>query len=265
MKDKKPKTYVLDTTEVLYDSDIFYRLKGRIVVPTAVLKELDGLKRGEGNTALSARKVARTLDVLGGYGDCGAHGDLVSGVRVSTGGTVVVYPFFETIDDLDSEEDNRIVGAAIRLKRAGEDVVLLTLDTNMRTVARAYGIKVRPYPAHMGKVFGSPGETREGESNRTMLLSGGVTAEENIPALSGSQARNRSTARALGGGYAHKEPIGRFSLINLLRALLRRISRAFAKGNKGDPFFTMGADQHRLLTDYRESREALNGKASPRA
>jgi rRNA-processing protein FCF1 len=264
MRDKKPKTYLLDTTVLLYDPDIFYRLKGRIVVPTAVLKELDGLKRGEGNTALSARKVARTLDVLGGYEDCGAHGALATGVRVSTGGSVVVYPFFETINDLDSEEDNRIVGAAIRLKRAGEDVVLLTLDTNMRTVARAYGVKPSPYLAHMGSLIESPQITRAGEGGRGMLSSGGVTAEENIPALSGSQSGNRGTARALGGDHAYNKPIGRFSPRNLLRALHRRISRAFAKGSRGDPFFTMDADQHRLLTDYGESREALNGKASTR-
>jgi len=78
---KKDRTFVLDTTILLYDPDIFYRLQGRIVIPSSVIKEIDGLKRRDDNVGYAARKVARTLDVLGSYEDFGAHGDLATGVN----------------------------------------------------------------------------------------------------------------------------------------------------------------------------------------
>ncbi len=131
------KIYVLDTTVLIENPDYMYRGEGIFVIPTAVIKEIDGLKNNDQeDAAKAARKVARTLDRLGSYGD------LSVGVRLSTGGVLRVYTNYVEIDDLNSKGDNRIVGAALALKKeTGGDVELVTTDINMRTVARVYGIK----------------------------------------------------------------------------------------------------------------------------
>jgi rRNA maturation endonuclease Nob1 len=131
------KVYVLDTTILIETPDYMYRGEGTFVIPTSVIKEIDGLKNSDQeDVAKTARKVARTLDRLGSYGN------LAGGVRLSTGGTLRVYAKYAEIDDLNSKGDNRIVGAAIALKKEmGSDVELITTDINMRTVARVYGIK----------------------------------------------------------------------------------------------------------------------------
>ena len=131
------KIYVLDTTVLIEAPDYMYRGEGMFVIPTAVIKEIDGLKNSDQKeVAAAARKVARTLDTLGSYGN------LTSGVRLSTGGTLRVYTNYVEIDDLNSKNDNRIVGTAMALKKETDsDVKLVTTDINMRTVARAHGIK----------------------------------------------------------------------------------------------------------------------------
>ncbi len=140
---EKKKTYVLDTTVLIYDPDIFYKLgDADIVVPLAVIKELDGLKKSDVElTAQAARKIARTLDRWGSYAD------LIAGVKLPTNATVYIYTDYEDIDGLESQADNRIVGAALKIKREKDiDVILVTTDTNMRTVARAYGIRAEYMP-----------------------------------------------------------------------------------------------------------------------
>jgi rRNA-processing protein FCF1 len=139
---EKKKTYILDATVLIYDPDIFYKLgDADIVVPLAVVKELDGLKKSDMElTAQAARKVARTLDRWGSYAD------LITGVKLPTNARIYIYTDYEKIDGLDSQADNRIVGAALKIKREKDiDVVLVTTDTNMRTVARAHGITAESY------------------------------------------------------------------------------------------------------------------------
>lgn len=140
---KETKLYVLDTTVLIEDPDVMYKLGDSIVVvPTAVIKELDGLKRSESeDVSKAARKVARTLDRLG------SHGDLTAGVKLPTGGILRVTSNHEMINDLASDADNRIVGTAILIqKHEGKKVELLTTDTNMRTISRVHGVKAEFYP-----------------------------------------------------------------------------------------------------------------------
>ncbi|MGO9611739.1 MAG: PIN domain-containing protein, partial [Dissulfurispiraceae bacterium] len=66
---KRQTTYVLDTTVLLYEPNLMYKLRDNvIVIPAVVIREMDGLKRNQNeNTAQAARQVARTLDLLGSY------------------------------------------------------------------------------------------------------------------------------------------------------------------------------------------------------
>ncbi len=140
---KAKTTYVLDTTVLLYEPDIMYKLRDNvIVIPAVVIKEIDGLKRNRNeNTAQAARQVARTLDLFGSYAD------LTEGVRLSTGGILKVSTDHIEIDALASKADNKILGTAMLIKQvSGGKVVVLTTDTNMRTVARIHKVKGEFYP-----------------------------------------------------------------------------------------------------------------------
>jgi len=142
MDNKPGKIYVLDTTVLIYDLDIMSKTaEADWVIPLVVIRELDGLKNSDKElVAKAARQIARTLDRLSSYGD------LVTGVKLPTGRTLRVFAGYESVDALASDADNKILGAALSLKNAGEDITLFTTDTNMRTVARAYGVKAEYTP-----------------------------------------------------------------------------------------------------------------------
>lgn len=139
--------YVLDTCILIDDPDIFYKLgDSQVVVPTAVIKELDCLKKNpdpKDLRAIAARKVARTLDTLG------SRQDIASGAKTSTGSIVRIINRHVPIDDLASSADNRIVGTALKLKEETQgNVILLSADGNVRNVTRSYGIEATSYPLH---------------------------------------------------------------------------------------------------------------------
>ena len=140
---QKQKTYVVDTSVLIDEPDIFYKLgASEIVVPIAVVRELDGLKKSEVlATASSARKVSRTLDSLGNTQN------IASGARTSAGSTVMICNRYQTVNDLASVADNKIVGTALKLnEKAESNVIMLTTDGNMRNVARAHGLRAEAYP-----------------------------------------------------------------------------------------------------------------------
>src|SRR5208337_2988273 len=126
---QKEKTYIVDTSVLIDDPDLFYKLgKSQIVVPTAVIRELDGLKNSTvAATASSARKVSRTLDRLGN------KQNIASGARTSAGSTVRICNRYQTVNDLASIADNKIIGTALKLhEETGTLVTVLTTDGNMR-------------------------------------------------------------------------------------------------------------------------------------
>jgi predicted ribonuclease YlaK len=149
------KTYVLDTSVLIEDPDVLYKFKGNeLVIPTAVIKEIDGLKRDpdhDSYRAKAAREVARTLDRLGSYQD------IATGAKTSAGSVIRICTEYRVIDDLASKADNRIVGTAIKLKEetAGQ-VILVSTDGNMRNVTRAYKIRAENYPLCRGDAIDLP-------------------------------------------------------------------------------------------------------------
>jgi predicted ribonuclease YlaK len=157
MKGRQESIYVIDTSVLIEEPDIFFKLgNNQIVIPTAVIKEIDGLKKnpdpGE-RRAKAARKVARTLDMLGSLQD------IAAGARTSAGSIVRICSRHTAIDDLASNADNRIVGAAIKIKEETQgNVILVTTDGNMRNVTRAYGIKAENYPFYLDDVIDRPKE-----------------------------------------------------------------------------------------------------------
>jgi PhoH-like ATPase len=145
----KKKIYVLDTSVLIEDPDALYKFKGNeLVIPTAVIKEIDGLKKDPDPDSLrakAAREVARTLDRLGSYQD------ISTGAKTSAGTSIRICTQFKAIDDLASNADNRIVGTAIKLKEETDgQVILVSTDGNMRNITRAYKIRAENYPFYRG-------------------------------------------------------------------------------------------------------------------
>ena len=130
------KTYVLDTTVLINNPDIVSKLNGKVVVPIAVIGQLDGLKKNENiNIAQRARQASRAI------------------LEAQTKGKVeIMNNFKKGIKTLDSEADNKIIGTCLTLKEQGEDVNLLTTDVNMQITARSIGVGTEQGERKVNKV-----------------------------------------------------------------------------------------------------------------
>ena len=116
---------VIDTSAFITYPRLISHIEGQVFVPLSVIKQLDGLKNNSDiNLSAKARHASFFIE------------EAIKENRVT------LLTQFDRIDALDSESDNRIVGAAVRLKNSNPDaqVVLLATDRNMRIVAEGYGI-----------------------------------------------------------------------------------------------------------------------------
>lgn len=137
-----PKTYVLDTNVLLHDPRaLFVFEEHRVVIPLAVIEEIDHQKRRQDEIGRNARSVSRILDALR------AEGPLSSGVVLPKGGELrVELNHQEAIDfpkGLDPHKpDNRILALALNLSKEDPGpVILVTKDLNLRIKADVMGIK----------------------------------------------------------------------------------------------------------------------------
>lgn len=134
------KIYVADTNVLIqapYAIDSFE--DNSVVLPMAVLEELDHLKKAEGETGANARRVIRYLEQLR------LKGNLLKGVELENGGMLRVEKNFvdvELPEDLsDKVADNRILKVCLGLSREREEqVILVTKDLLLRIKAQILGI-----------------------------------------------------------------------------------------------------------------------------
>ncbi|MDR0608100.1 MAG: PhoH family protein [Candidatus Peribacteria bacterium] len=146
-KHKEKKTFVLDTNVVLHDASCLNNFQEHdIVVPMAVLEELDTFKKGTGPLNTNAREFSRILDKIteekifnGGVSLGKGRGN----IRISLG---IDYPevFKKSLSNA-TTSDHLILATAYLLKEQGEHVVLVTKDINLRTKARGFGILAEDY------------------------------------------------------------------------------------------------------------------------
>ena len=79
------KTYVIDTNVLIQAPyALFCFEENQVVLPLAVLEELDGLKKAEGERGANAREAIRHLEKLR------LKGNLLAGVALENGGLVRV-------------------------------------------------------------------------------------------------------------------------------------------------------------------------------
>ena len=161
------KIFVLDTNVLIHDPDSLFKLDSNdVVIPFVVIEELDHMKRGQGEIAMSARQALRNIDGLR------TTGSLSAGVRVDHDGVIAVGKP-GTVNPLlfqdRASEDNQIIATALDLadaKRRGPGgellpVILISKDTAVRIKAESLGLRVEDYKNDKTSLFRRHGVVRD--------------------------------------------------------------------------------------------------------
>ena len=146
---KKPKIFVLDTNVVLHDYRAIRKFQeNNLVIPIAVIEELDKFKKGTDALSYNARGFLREIDKL-------TEGRLFGPQGVSLGknlGMIKIepnHPFPPELQSLfiDDIQDHRILATAIWVRDNNPDsfVSLVTKDINLRVKSKAAGMMVQDY------------------------------------------------------------------------------------------------------------------------
>ena len=148
-KTKKPKIFVLDTNIILHDYRAIRKFQENdIVIPMAVLEELDKFKKGSDNLAFNARGFMRELDKLSGNDMFGKDGVPV-GRHLGRIKVELNHPFPDSLKGCfaDDTQDHRILATAIWVKSQNPDrfVALVTKDVNLRMKSKAVGMEAQDY------------------------------------------------------------------------------------------------------------------------
>lgn len=138
------KTYVVDTNVLIQSPNAIECFEeNQVIIPLAVIEELDGLKNAEGNQGACARSVIRKLE------NYRQHGDLIKGIELDSGGTLRIEKNFVDItlpSDLPEKKmDNRILKVCKGLAEENDKVILVTKDILLRIKAQILGIQAEDY------------------------------------------------------------------------------------------------------------------------
>lgn len=160
----KIKTFVLDTNVLLHSAASIESFHDNdVVIPMAVVEELDKFKKNSDELGRNAREVIRKLDRLREL-EPDNPGRLRSGVSlvpVSAAATGRLFVLTSSVknsraDDVFGSEldlgspDNRILRVACALQDEGRHVVFISKDINLRLKADALGLRVMDF--ERGKV-----------------------------------------------------------------------------------------------------------------
>ena len=146
---KRPKIFVLDTNIILHDFKcIRHFQENDIVIPSAVIEELDKFKKGSDALSFNARNFMRELDRLTGSRMFGERGVPIGKDK----GNIKVelnHPFPHELRNLfqDDTQDHRILATAMWVRDSNPDrfVALVTKDINLRMKAKAVGMEAQDY------------------------------------------------------------------------------------------------------------------------
>ncbi|MDL2298872.1 PhoH family protein [Synergistaceae bacterium OttesenSCG-928-D05] len=138
------KTYVLDTNVLIQAPHALRSFEdNNVVLPVAVLEELDRLKNEDGERGANARQVIRYLESLR------ETGNLLEGVTLPEGGTLRLETNHSDIKLPDSwrdnTSDNRILKVCRGIAENGQKTVLVTKDIVARIKAQIIGIQAEDF------------------------------------------------------------------------------------------------------------------------
>ncbi|MBR7121726.1 MAG: PhoH family protein [Lentisphaeria bacterium] len=167
----KVKTFVLDTNVLLHSSASVECFKDNdVVIPMAVIEELDKFKKNSDELGRNARRVIRYLDRLreefpGCAGDPEKGLPLYSISKETSGRLFVISAGAvdeQTVNEADKafdndllldSPDNRILRVACYLRNLGRKVVFISKDINLRLKADALGLTVMDFERQKVKNF----------------------------------------------------------------------------------------------------------------
>lgn len=140
------KVYVLDSSILLHDPAAIYQFQdNEVVIPYAVLEELENKKRLLNNIGRAVREIILNLDHLR------EEGQLSQGIKLESGGLIRIELNHSSPERLPiasnlSLPDNRILSVVLNLTREEErPVILVTKDIAMRVKADALGLATQDY------------------------------------------------------------------------------------------------------------------------
>jgi len=148
------KTYVLDTNVLLSDPNSIFSFEDNdLIIPMAVLEELDHHKSRLDEVGRNARQTSKTLDELR------LKGSLVDGVSLQNGATLRIVSINPSIltnlppELLSSKVDNMIISFMLQLRQENlfnpadnpSPAILVTKDINVRIKCDSLGVKCEDY------------------------------------------------------------------------------------------------------------------------
>ncbi len=141
------KTFVVDTSVLVHDPQALNAFQDNdIVIPIAVVEEIDGHKKRQDEVGRNARWVSAFLDKLReiGHLDTGVNLGESRGILRVELNHQEIEKLPPTLDR--NKVDNRIIAVALALQQSSAvPVVLVTKDINMRIKADALGIAAEDY------------------------------------------------------------------------------------------------------------------------
>ncbi len=139
------KCFILDTNVLLHDPEAIEKFpRHEVILPIAVLEELDNLKRFPNEVGRNSRAVIRYLDKL----RLSHQGDLSQGIKLPNGSTVRLQVEIKTDYDANfalTVADNRIIMAAMWVQEKGKQVVFVSKDFAARLKAEGVGLEAQDY------------------------------------------------------------------------------------------------------------------------
>ena len=144
MTKKSTKTFILDTSVMLYDKCSIHSFSDNdVLIPLVALDELDRFKDKKGIIGENARYINRFLD------DLRKVGNLHSGIKLQNGQTIKVdiKTKYKVPVGLDASlADNQMIGLALELTQKSKNpVIMVTKDINFRVKCDALGITAEDY------------------------------------------------------------------------------------------------------------------------
>jgi PhoH-like ATPase len=176
--EKEKKIFVLDTSVIIYDHHAIKSFKQNdVVIPIAVLEELDNFKKGNDTKNYSAREFIRYIDKISG------NNTLQDWVNINGKGHGLFKIEMHQKASIDAERvfgerkaDHRILNSALYVAENYPDrkVVLVTKDINLRLKAKSLNLNAEDYET--GKVK----DLSELYTGRTIIENASVAAINDI-------------------------------------------------------------------------------------
>jgi Predicted ATPase related to phosphate starvation-inducible protein PhoH len=147
--EKLPKIFILDTNVILHDHRSIYNFQENdLVIPLAVLEEIDKFKKGNDAINYNAREFVRNIDDISDPRLFNGHGYPLGKGK----GTLTISinrPFPKELEGAfkDDIQDHRILSTSIWFKNKYPNRVvgLVTKDVNLRMKAKALGMLAQDY------------------------------------------------------------------------------------------------------------------------